>query len=39
MAKEGENANEAPKKKKKIIFVSNPHNSKIAGAKTETGRG
>ncbi|NBI92192.1 translation initiation factor IF-2 [Lachnospiraceae bacterium] len=33
MAKEGENANEAPKKKKKIIFVSNPHNSKMAGPK------
>ena len=24
-------SNEAPKKKKKIIFVSNPHNSKISG--------
>ncbi len=33
MAKEGENANEAPKKKKKIIFVSNPHNSKMPGQK------
>lgn len=33
MAKEGENAGEAPKKKKKIIFVSNPHNSKMAGPK------
>ncbi len=33
MTKEGENAGEAPKKKKKIIFVSNPHNSKMAGPK------
>ncbi len=33
MAKEGENANETPKKKKKIIFVSNPHNSKMTGPK------
>ncbi len=36
MAKEGENANEAPKKKKKIIFVSNPHNSKMPGQKPKT---
>ncbi len=36
MAKEGENANEAPKKKKKIIFVSNPHNSKMPGQKAKT---
>ena len=33
MAKEGGAVNEAPKKKKKIIFVSNPHNSKMPGQK------
>ena len=31
MAKAGETAGEAPKKKKTIIVVSNPHNSKIPG--------
>ncbi len=31
MAKAGEAAGEAPKKKKTIIVVSNPHNSKIPG--------
>ncbi|MBD5549090.1 MAG: translation initiation factor IF-2 [Lachnospiraceae bacterium] len=30
-AKPAQNAGEAPKKKKKIIFVSNPHNSNIPG--------
>ena len=33
MTKEGGAGNEAPKKKKKIIFVSNPHNSKMPGQK------
>lgn len=30
-----ENAAEPPKKKKKIIFVSNPHNSKISGQRPQ----
>lgn len=33
--KKEETAAEAPRKKKKIIFVSNPHNSKMAGQKSQ----
>ena len=36
--KSGQNAGEQPKKKKKIIFVSNPHNSNMPGQRTQNDR-
>ena len=36
-AEEVHGSEDAPKKKKKIIFVSNPQNSKISGSKSKSG--